>query len=80
MPFGFASQYGVLLERGNPPCIVHQALPPLSVLAELRRHLGEPFILQSVAESEFSRRLSQSYQRGNNEAVQCLDYRVFYFQ
>jgi general secretion pathway protein E len=43
------------------------------VLTELRRHLRGPFALQQVSESEFQRRLTQAYQRDNNEASQVAE-------
>ncbi|MFT5709880.1 MAG: general secretion pathway protein E [Halioglobus sp.] len=74
LPFTFAKQYGVLLDtEGEPPLLVHQAQLPLSVLTEVRRYLGKRFHLAMVSESEFQKRLSQSYQRGNNEAVQMAE-------
>ena len=74
LPFTYAKQYGVLLERSSePPVIVHREFPGLAVLAELRRYLGRPFELQAVADAEFQRRLTLGYQRGNNEAVQMAE-------
>jgi general secretion pathway protein E len=74
LPFTFAKQYGVLLDAGcEPPLLVHTTQLPLSVLTEVRRYLGRGFVLEKVSDSEFQRRLSQSYQRGNNEAVQMAE-------
>ena len=75
LPFQFASQFGVLLDRDetDAPLVVHQGQPAVSVLTELRRQLGEPFRLQAVSDTEFQRRLTQAYQRGNNEAVQMAE-------
>jgi general secretion pathway protein E len=74
LPFGFAKQYGVLLDDAvGQPRVIHQGQPGLQVLAELRRLLGVPFELQSVSEAEFQRRLTRAYQRDNNEAVQMAE-------
>ena len=74
LPFGYAQQYGVLLDdSGAGAVIVHQGQPGLQVLSELRRLLGAPFQLQPVSDAEFQRRLTRAYQRGNNEAVQMAE-------
>jgi general secretion pathway protein E len=74
LSFTYAQQYGVLLDRGaDGLVVVHQALPPVQVLTELRRHLGIPFGLREVSATEFQRRLTQTYQRDNNAAVQMAE-------
>jgi general secretion pathway protein E len=74
LPFTYAKQFGVLLERDSGhPLLVHEGHPGVAVLAEMRRLLGEPFELRAVSEAEFQRRLSLAYQRGNNEAVQMAE-------
>ena len=74
LPFTFAKQFGVLLDSaGDHPIVVHQGVPRATVLAELRRHLGTVFELREVSDTEFQRRLTLGYQRGNNEAVQMAE-------
>ena len=74
LPFTFAQQQGVLLFDGSDgPEIICQGQPGLQVLTELRRYLGEPFALRSVAPEEFQQRLTVAYQRDNNEAVQMAE-------
>jgi general secretion pathway protein E len=74
LPFTFAKQYGVLLDASSEtPLLVHTDRLPLSVLTEIRRYLGKSFDLLAVSTTEFQKRLSQSYQRGNNEAVQMAE-------
>ncbi len=74
LPFTYAQQRGVLLTEGpEGPLVLHHSPLTIGVLTELRRHLGGPFATESVSESEFKRRLSQSYQRDNNEAVQMAE-------
>ena len=49
LPFTFAKQYGVLLDRSSsPPVVVHREFPLAIVLAELRRFLGCSFELQAA--------------------------------
>ena len=73
LPFGYAQENGVLLHNSEPLVILHHHPLPLGILTELRRYLGRPFHLQSVPESDFSRRLTQAYQRDNTEAAQVAD-------
>lgn len=74
LPFTFAKQNGVLLEKDSDPTVVFCAgLPTLGVLTELRRYLGGPFQLQQLSGADFQRQLTLSYQRGNNEAVQMAE-------
>jgi general secretion pathway protein E len=74
LPFTFAKERGVLLDRSEGELIVvHTGQPDLEVLTELRRFLGEPFHLRAVSEEDFQRRLTLAYQRGSNEAVQMAE-------
>ena len=74
LPFAFAQQKGVLLQDdGEEPLILAQGEPELQVLIELRRYLGGPFRLEQVDAEEFQRRLTTTYQRDNNEAVQMAE-------
>ncbi len=74
LPFTYAKQFGVLLEHdAERPRVVYEGHPGVAVVTELRRLLGEPFEMKSVSAAEFQRRLSQAYQRGNNEAVQMAE-------
>lgn len=74
LPFSYAQQNNVLLEVSDDhPVVVHQAVPSLEVLTEMRRYLGQPFTLQQVSAIDFQRRLTQAYQRDNNAAVQMAE-------
>ncbi|MEM8659854.1 MAG: type II secretion system ATPase GspE [Pseudomonadota bacterium] len=74
LPFSYAQQNSVLLDfDGDKPLVVHQEMPSLEVLSELRRFLGQSFGLQSVAPTDFQRRLTLAYQRDNNAAVQMAE-------
>ena len=75
LPFTFVKLHNVLLEDAadGPPTIAHRGQPGIQVLTELRRYLGGPFQLQALSEEDFQRRLTVSYQRDNNEAVQMAE-------
>ncbi len=73
LPFTFAKQHGILLQDGEVPTILHQGPLTVPLLAELRRYLGGPFALEEVPDDQFQRRLTQAYQRDNNEASQVAE-------
>jgi general secretion pathway protein E len=74
LSFSFAKQHGVLLDREEQPPVVYcLGEPSLQVLVELQRYLGSGFRLEGVPDSDFQRRLTLAYQRGNNEAVQMAE-------
>ena len=75
LPFTFAKQYGVLLDKSadGSPLVVHEKPLSVQVLVELRRLLGQSFALLEVPESDFKRRLTLAYQRDDNEAVQMAE-------
>ena len=63
LPFTFAKQHGVLLDRAEDgsPLVVHEKLLSVQVLTELRRLLGQSFTLLDVSEGDFKRRLTLAY-------------------
>jgi len=73
LPFTFAQQNGVLLQAGDALTVLHRNSLSLPILSELRRVLQAPFELQQLSEADFQRRLTQIYQRDNNEAVQVAE-------
>jgi len=74
LPFAYAKQHGVVLDLSQEnPLVVYQGAPGIEVLTELRRYLGRSFELKAVSESDFQRRLTQTYQRDNNAAVQMAE-------
>lgn len=75
LPFTYAQQFGVLLDKSDDgtPVIVHGNTLSVQVLTELRRLLGVPFKMQQVTEEDFKRRVTLAYQRDNNEAVQMAE-------
>lgn len=74
LPFGYAKDNGVLLDlERDPPVVLHTNAPSMPVLVELRRIIGGSFQLEALSESEFQKRLTLAYQRGNNEAMQMAE-------
>ncbi|MEP5766416.1 MAG: type II secretion system ATPase GspE [Halieaceae bacterium] len=73
LPFTFAQQHGILLQDGEAPTILHRAPLSVPLLTELRRYLQRPFALEQVSDTDFQRRLTQLYQRDNNEASQVAE-------
>lgn len=74
LPFAYAKANQVLLDaRDNLPLLIHTGDLSTQVLLEVRRHLGEQFSVESVAPDFFQRRLTEAYQRTNNEAAQMAE-------
>jgi general secretion pathway protein E len=74
LPFTFAQGQGVLLDyEGELPLVLYRPGLKSHVLVEIRRVLGTPFTTQELPEQEFQRRLTQSYQKDNSEAVQVAE-------
>ena len=71
LSYGFASRHGVLLQE--PSRVLCRSDVNLEVLLELQRYLQQPFELQEVASDEFTRRLTQHYQRSDAAAQQAVD-------
>ena len=74
LPFTFAKQHGILLQDGHIPTVLHRDALTVPLLAELRRYVGGPFELEQVNEDTFQSRLTQLYQRDNNEASQVAEH------
>ena len=76
LPFAFAQQNNVLLGegegRGGLTALHCGPLPP-PVLLELRRYLQAPFALREVPEDEFQRRLTETYQKDDFDALRAAD-------
>ena len=74
LPFTFAKQHGILLQDGHIPTVLHRDALTVPLLAELRRYVGGPFELEQVNEDTCQSRLTQLYQRDNNEASQVAEH------
>jgi len=73
LPFTFAQQHGILLQDGAEPTILHRDPLTVPILTELRRHLRQSFRLEKLTDAQFQQRLTQLYQRDNNEASQVAE-------
>ncbi len=74
LPFSYAKSKRVLLERdGDTKTIFYCAPLALDTLLELRRFVGTGFGLLAIDETAFQRRLTEAYQRTNNEAAQMAE-------
>ena len=74
LPFTFAQTHGVLLDyQQDKPQLFYRPGLKAQVLAELRRALAQPFSIEALTASEFQQRLSNVYQKDNNEATQVAE-------
>ncbi len=74
LPYSFAKKHGVLCERDAEGALRVLHRPGLSLLAlgELRRVLGERFVLEELPAERFEQRLGQAYQQGTTEAMDVV--------
>jgi len=74
LPFSFAQHHGVLLDTSRQPVqLVCRPGLTLPVLLEVQRWLGQTCDLLEVSVDAFQSRLTQAYQRDNNEAEQVAE-------
>ncbi len=74
LPFAYAKSHDVLLDwRNDQPILVYTGELQADVLLEVRRHLGQRFVVELVSPEFFQRRLTEAYQRTNNEAAQMAE-------
>ena len=74
LPFAYAKSHDVLLDwRNDQPILVYTGELQANVLLEVRRHLGQRFTVELVSPEFFQRRLTEAYQRTNNEAAQMAE-------
>lgn len=74
IPYPFASTHGVFLRFQDNlyTAVAKSGLQP-AILAEVRRFVDQHVVLETLAESEFQRQLTQAYQRSTDEAVQAAE-------
>jgi general secretion pathway protein E len=75
LPFAFAKRHGVLVRGvvdGKAQIVYREGAQPSSV-AELRRFLGIPLIIERVAETAFDELLRKAYEGGSGEAGQIVE-------
>lgn len=74
LPYTFAKRFGVVLSYQNQQPILHsKAVPNGRTLHEVRRLLGQPFLVQVHNVNDFDVLLSQAYQRDSSEAKQLME-------
>ncbi len=74
LPFTFAQTHGVLLDYDNEqPQVFYRSGLKVATLLELRRSLGQSFTTTELPEEAFQQRLTRTYQKDNNEAVQVAE-------
>ncbi len=74
MPYPFAASHGIFIEHDGSvyKAYYKSGLKP-SALCEVRRFVGQPLELVHLDDSQFQQRLSKSYQRSADEAVQAAE-------
>jgi general secretion pathway protein E len=75
LPFAFAKRHGVLVRgvvEGKAQVVYREGAQP-SAVAELRRFLGIPLVIERVAESAFDELLRKAYEGGSGEAGQIVE-------
>ncbi len=70
LPFSYASSHGVLLEGDD---VVHKPGISLETILELRRLLDREFTLVEVADQDFQRRLTASFQSAGGAAQRAAE-------
>ncbi len=75
LPFGFAQSNKVVLlpVESNRLKVLAVNWPSLDLYAELKRVIGDEFLLKIVSEEEFQIKISEAYQRDNAEAHQVAE-------
>ncbi len=73
--YGYARRHGVMIleESGERIHVGCRSRCNPVVIAELRRHLGRPLTLEVLEESEFDRRLTETYEADTNHAFQAME-------
>jgi general secretion pathway protein E len=75
LSFAFARRHGVLcraIEENVAQLVVRRGADPAGI-AEARRFLGRPLLLEEVAEERFEELLQRSYASGNNAAAEAAE-------
>ncbi len=75
VPFSFAKRHGVLLRGGTAGRVdvVHRPGLRATALAEIRRYCGLPLHLIPVDAERFDRLLRETYEGGQNSAMQMVE-------
>lgn len=75
IPFTFAKHHGVLVQqiKENHAVIICRSQPHTTVLAELRRHLNCPLVLEITNDETFNKLLVKSYETDSGTAMQMAE-------
>jgi general secretion pathway protein E len=75
VPFTFAKRYGVLITASGDDIaqVLTRSGVSTAALTELRRFLGVPLHIDTVAPDRFDALLQQAYERGSSDAMQLMD-------
>jgi len=75
LPFLFAKRFGIVVTQieNNVANIVYRHPIEVTVLAEIRRHLGVPIVLEKVDDETFNHWLVRHYETNTNKAMQLVE-------
>lgn len=73
--FAFAKRHGVLISSidNDVVKVIYQQKPLPSVLAEIRRHLQLPLVLEQVSSEAFNKQLVKTYETDSSTAMQMAE-------
>lgn len=73
--FAFAKRFGVLIEsmENDTAKVIYAKLPDLAVIAELRRAIQKPMILEQVTPEAFNLLLVKTYETDSTTAMQMAE-------
>lgn len=75
MPFAYAKRHGVLVNQWEGGHVVLWCRPDVTrvALAEVRRYLAAPLVLQPMEPGKFDTLLRQAYEQGSTEAMEIME-------
>src|SRR5579872_3144577 len=73
--FAFAKRHGVLVTEQNESQakVIYSQLPAPTILAEIRRHLQLPIVLEQVSTDVFNQQLVKTYETDSATAMQMAE-------
>ncbi len=75
LPFAYAKRHGVLINQWEDGHALLWCRPDVNsaALAEVRRYLGVPLVLQPLEPGKFDALLRQAYEQGSTEAMEIME-------
>jgi general secretion pathway protein E len=75
LPFAYAKRQGVLVQQWENGHVKVWCRPDVdsNALAEVRRYLGAPLVLQPLEKDKFDYLLRQAYEQGSTEAMEIME-------